>query len=113
MTGGELAGGRAAGCGMAAPEMVDGLLFAAAGLPACANAGVEAMVTSAAAASVRANCFCIKGFRNTLAYWISLRTSDVRGGTTAGERSGWWVTTHHSGLSYESLRPPVSSPAGR
>jgi hypothetical protein len=72
-TGADPAGGSAAGGGIGKPQIVDGLLFAAAGFGAasCANAGAEAVAaTIAADASVRANCFCINGFRNILVYRI-------------------------------------------
>src|SRR6476620_2380038 len=88
MTGPELAGGSAAGWGIGDPQTVEGLLFAAAGLaglPPCANAGGTATAArSAAQASVRANCFCIKGFRNTLVYL----DSDAGDRNPAGIRAG-------------------------
>src|SRR5215471_4028283 len=115
MTGPELADGRAAGGGMGDPQTVEGLLFAAAGLaglPPCANAGATATAArSAAQASVRANCFCIKGFRNSLVYL----DSDAGDRNPAGVpvRSGvQWVQEVQKVLS-NLVNPLVTRGAGR
>src|SRR6476659_2385469 len=112
MTGPELAGGSAAGCGMGDPQTVEGLLFAAAGLPPCANAGGTATAARIAAqASVRANCFCIKGFRNTLVYL----DSDAGDRNPAGIRAGsgfQWVQAVQKVL-LNLVNPLITRGAGR
>src|SRR5258708_3286155 len=107
MTGPDPAGGSAAGGGIGEPQTVVGL-FAAAGSWAagCANAGVEATVAdSAADASARANCLCIKEFRNALVYRIfwGVQTN----------RTGYWPGSAVRRVQeFKSSRSPVRGSGG-